>query len=62
MADIEQELADWIQVEVIAKAILEAMQECGFKPSLPHAKRIWLHVLECELHDAIKAHVLNFAA
>jgi len=60
MPDIREQLADWIDTDVIAEAILEEMQEWGFPPHLEHAKQVWLRVLESELHDAIRVHVCSF--
>jgi len=35
------ELADWIQPDVIAEAILDELEEQGIHPSLENGKTIW---------------------
>ena len=57
MSDIRQELADWIDTDVIAEHILEELEERGLAPTLENAKNVWLDVLVNELCDAIKAAV-----
>ena len=57
MSDIRQELADWIDTNVIAEHILDELEEQGISPTLENAKGVWLNVLICELPDAIKASV-----
>ena len=57
MSKIKQELADWIEADVIAEHILEELQEQGVQPTLENAKTIWLDVLENELCEAIRSSV-----
>ena len=54
MSDIREELADWIDTDVIAEHILDELEEQGAEPTLEYAKKVWLDVLEHELHDAIE--------
>jgi len=54
MPDIREELADWIDTDVIAERILEEMEEQGVSLTLEQARDVWLNVLECELSDAVK--------
>lgn len=54
MADVREELADWIDTDVIAESILDELEEQGARPTLEYAKKVWLDVLEHELHDAIE--------
>jgi len=53
MPDVKEELACWIHTDVIAELILEGLKEEGAEPTLEYAKKVWLDVLEHELHDAI---------
>jgi hypothetical protein len=54
MSNIIQELADWIDADVIAELIIDELEEQGAKTTLKYAKNVWLDVLEHELHDAIR--------
>jgi len=54
MSNIIQELADWIDADVIAEFIIDELKDQGAKPTLKYAKNVWLDVLEHELHDAIR--------
>jgi len=54
MSNIIQELADWIDADVIAELIIDELKDQGAKPTLKYAKNVWLDVLEHELHDAIR--------
>ncbi len=54
---IEQELADWIDTEVIAEHILEELEDNGIEPSVENAQKVWLDVLETELCQAIRASI-----
>ena len=54
MSDIRQELAGWIDTDVIAEHILDELKEQGARRTLKYAKKVWLDVLEHELHDAIR--------
>jgi len=57
MSDIREELADWIDTDVIAERILEDMEGHDVSLSLENAKTIWLDVLENELCEAIGSSV-----
>lgn len=50
----EEKLADWIETDVIAEYILDELKEQGVRRTLKCAKKVWLDVLEHELHDAIR--------
>jgi len=54
---IVDELADWIDANVIAEQILAELEENGYQPTLDNAKTIWLDMLESELCEAIKSSV-----
>ena len=54
MTDVKEELAGWIDTDVIAELILDRLKEQGAEPTLEYAKKVWLDVLECELNDAIE--------
>jgi len=47
-------LADWIDADVIADAILEQLQEQGKKLNFENGKRVWLDFLETELSDGLE--------
>jgi hypothetical protein len=51
---IREKLADWIDTDVLAEHIIDEMKEQDFRITLKYAKKVWLDVLQCELHDAIK--------
>jgi len=57
MPDTKEQLAEWIETDVIADAISEELEEQGVKPTLENAKTIWIDVLENELPDALRASV-----
>jgi len=57
MPDTKEQLAEWIDTDVIADAISEELEEQGVKPTLENAKTIWLDVLENELPDALRSSV-----
>jgi len=57
MPDTKEQLAEWIDTDVIANAISEELEEQGVKPTLENAKTIWLDVLESELPDALRSSV-----
>jgi len=54
MSNVIQELADWIDADVIAELIIDELEDQGEKPTLKYARNVWLDVLEHELHDAIR--------
>ena len=57
MPDTKEQLAEWIDTDVIANAISEELEEQGVKPTLENTKTIWLDVLENELPDALRSSV-----
>ena len=57
MSDTKEQLAEWIDTDVIANAISEELEEQGVKLTLENAKAIWLDVLENELPDALSSSV-----
>jgi hypothetical protein len=57
MPETKADLAQWIETDVIAEAILDELQEQGVKPTLENAKRVWLDVLENELPQGLKASI-----
>jgi hypothetical protein len=57
MPGTKEQLAEWIDTDVIANAISEELEEQGVKPTLENAKTIWLDVLENELPDALRSSV-----
>ena len=59
MSDVQQELADWIDTDVIAEAILDRLEERGAPATLENAKIVWLDVLETELGEAIHQSIVH---
>jgi hypothetical protein len=57
MPDTKEQLAEWIDTDVIASAIFEELEEQGIEPTLENAKKIWLDVLGNELPDALRSSV-----
>jgi len=57
MSQIKDDLAGWIDTDVIAGLILDELEEQGVQPTLDNAKSIWLDVLENEISDAIRRSV-----
>jgi len=55
MSDIQQELADWVDTDVIAEHILDELDEQGVPTTFESAKIVWLDVLQNELCDAIRS-------
>lgn len=49
------ELADWIDTNVIAEAILDELQDQDIETTVENGKKVWLSVLESELPEAIKS-------
>jgi hypothetical protein len=54
---VKGKLAQWIETEVIAEAVLEELKAHGIKPTLGNGKAIWLDVLQNELPHAISSSV-----
>ena len=57
MSDVQQELADWIDADVIAEHIYDELADHGIEGTFENAKIIWLDMLEHELCDAIRASI-----
>ncbi|GAI11188.1 unnamed protein product [marine sediment metagenome] len=51
------ELAQWIDANTIAQAIVDELEEQGAQATFENGKTIWLDVLENELPDAISSSV-----
>jgi hypothetical protein len=50
----KEELAGWIDTEVIAERILEELADNGIPATLDNGKAVWLDFLETELSDGIR--------
>lgn len=50
-----EELADWIDANVIAEALLDELLENNIEPSVENGKKLWLDILEYQLPDAIQS-------
>ena len=48
------QLADWIDPNVIAENIIEELQDYEVEPTLDNAKAVWLDFLENELHEGLR--------
>ena len=51
--EVQQQLADWIDADVLADNILEEIEEAGEEPTLENGQRVWLDFLENELHHGL---------
>lgn len=51
------ELAQWIDADLIAEAIFDELENQGKQPTLDHGKIIWLDILVHELPQAIASSV-----
>jgi len=49
----KEKLADWIDADVIADAILEQLEEDGLAPRFENGKKVWLDFLGTELSDGL---------
>ena len=47
------ELIYWFDTAVLARNILETLEEEGAKPTVENAKAVWLDFLETELSDGL---------
>ncbi len=54
---IIDELAQWIEADLIAEAIFDKLEEQGAQPTLENSKIIWLDALEHQLPQAIASSV-----
>jgi len=54
---VKDELADWIDSDVIAEHILGELEDQNVPATIENAKTVWLDVLETELCDAISSSV-----
>ena len=51
------ELAEWIDPGVIAKAILQELESQEVEPTVANGRKVWLDVLESELPDGLRSSV-----
>jgi len=54
---VEDNLAGWIDTNVIAEHILGELEDQGIPATFENARTIWLDLLETELCDAISSSV-----
>ena len=54
---VKDELAGWIDTDVIAEHILDELEDQGIPATFENAKTVWLDVLETELCDGISSSV-----
>lgn len=55
--EVKQQVADWIDTEVIADDISLALAEAELELSFENAEKVWLDVLEIELTSAVRRSV-----
>jgi hypothetical protein len=55
--ETQKQVADWIEKDVIADAILDALEEEGIEATAENAQKVWLDVLCTELPNAIERSV-----
>jgi hypothetical protein len=54
---VKDEMAGWIDTDVIAEHILDELEDKGIPATFENARTIWLDLLETELCDAISSSV-----
>lgn len=54
---IQKQLADWIDANVIAENILEALEEEEVEPTFENGQKVWLDFLLTELSDGLESSV-----
>jgi len=54
---VKDDLAGWIDTDVIAEHILDEMEDQDVPATFENAKTVWLDLLETELCDAISSSV-----
>ena len=54
---VKDEMASWIDADVIAEHILDELEDQGIPATFENAKTVWLDVLEAELCEAIRSSV-----
>jgi hypothetical protein len=56
-AEIQKQVADWIDTDAIADTILDALEEKKIELTPENAQRVWLDVLCTELPEAVECSV-----
>ena len=54
---VKDELAGWIDADVIAEHILGELEDQGIPATFENARTVWLDLLETELCDAISSSI-----
>ena len=54
---VKDEMASWIDADVIAEHILDELKDQDVPATFENAKTVWMDVLETELCDAIRSSV-----
>ena len=52
--EIIDEVAEWIDTDVIAESIAEELVDCGMKVSLENMRLVWYNILQNALADSAK--------
>jgi hypothetical protein len=55
--ETQKQVAEWIDTDAIADAILDALEDDGFEVTAENAQKVWLDVLCTELPNAIEQSV-----
>jgi len=58
MPTVREMLAQWIDDDTIANAIIEELEEQGLQPTLENTKKVWLDALE-ELHHLAASSIVG---
>ncbi|GAI05600.1 unnamed protein product [marine sediment metagenome] len=59
--NIKQEVADWIDDDVIAEQIIETLKDEDISPTLEHCQKVWLDFQYTELPVGIRSSVQALA-
>ena len=54
---VKERFADWLDVDVIADAVADEIEEMGGETTLENMQRVWCNFLEYDLHDGLKRSV-----
>jgi len=55
--EIQKQVAEWIEKDAIADAILDALEDDGFEVTAENAQKVWLDFLGTELNEGLQGSV-----
>ena len=58
MPTVREMLAQWIDDDTIANAIIGELEEQGLQPTLENAQKVWLDALE-EIHHLVTSSIVG---